>query len=161
MWKEFSVRYIRENRTSGALLAGAAFLSSLFLSLLCSIAYNLWADYGKQQAAGQVAKEAPGALFLLYGIVLFFACLALILLLHNAFAVSMGSRIHQLGILKSVGATPGQIRSFLLQEAFVLCTFPVLAGTGAGWAALSPQRSVRALCADLRPGAHRLAVRAV
>lgn len=132
MWKEFSVRYIRENRTSGALLAGAAFLSSLFLSLLCSIAYNLWADYGKQQAAGQVAKEAPGALFLLYGIVLFFACLALILLLHNAFAVSMGSRIHQLGILKSVGATPGQIRSFLLQEAFVLCTFPVLAGTGAG-----------------------------
>ena len=132
MWKEFSVRYIRENRASGALLAGAAFLSSLFLSLLCSIAYNLWADYGKQQAAGQVAKTAPGALFLLYGIVLFFACLALILLLHNAFAVSMGSRIHQLGILKSVGATPGQIRSFLLQEAFVLCTVPVLAGTGAG-----------------------------
>lgn len=132
MWKEFSVRYIRENRASGALLAGAAFLSSLFLSLLCSIAYNLWADYGKQQAAEQAAKTAPGALFVLYGIVLFFACLALILLLHNAFAVSMGSRIHQLGILKSVGATPGQIRSFLLQEAFVLCTVPVLAGTGAG-----------------------------
>ena len=133
MWKDFSIRYIRENRVSSALLAGAAFLASLLLSLLCSIAYNLWADYVKQQqAAAAAARTSPGALFILYAIVLLLVCLALIALLHNAFAVSMGSRMHQLGILKSVGATPGQIRSFLLQEAFALCTLPILAGTGAG-----------------------------
>lgn len=133
MWKAFSVRYIRENRVASALLAGAAFLSSLLLSLLYSIAYNLWADDLKQQqAAAEAAASPPGALMILYAMVLFLVCAALIALLHNAFAVSMGSRMHQLGILKSVGATPGQIRSFLLQEVLVLCVFPVLAGTGTG-----------------------------
>lgn len=133
MWKDFCIRYIRENRVTSVLLAGSAFLASLLLSLLCSIAYNLWTDYVKQQrAAAEAAISSPGILFILYAIVLFLVCVALIVLLHNAFAVSMGSRLHQLGILKSVGATPGQIRSFLLQEAFVLCALPILAGTGAG-----------------------------
>lgn len=57
------------------------------------------------------------------------ACLSLVLVIHNAFAVSMQSRIHQFGILSSIGATPGQIRTCLLQEAFALCTIPVLAGS--------------------------------
>ena len=57
------------------------------------------------------------------------ACLSLVLVIHNAFAVSMNARIHQFGILASVGATPGQIRTCLLQETFVLCAGPVLAGS--------------------------------
>lgn len=133
MWNDFSIRYIRKNRVSSVLLAGAAFLTSLLLSLLCSIAYNLWEDYVKQQqAAAQAVKTSPEALFILYGIVLLLVCTALIVLLHHAFAVSMGSRLHQMGILKSVGATPEQIRNILLQEVLVLCTLPILAGTGVG-----------------------------
>lgn len=57
------------------------------------------------------------------------ACLSLVLVIHNAFAVSMSARIHQFGILSSIGATPGQIRTCLLQEVFVLCAGPVLAGS--------------------------------
>ncbi|MDE6883933.1 MAG: ABC transporter permease [Lachnospiraceae bacterium] len=57
------------------------------------------------------------------------ACLSLVLVIHNAFAVSMSARIHQFGILSGIGATPGQIRACLLQEAFVLCAGPVLAGS--------------------------------
>lgn len=57
------------------------------------------------------------------------ACLSLVLVIHNAFAVSMNARIHQFGILVSVGASPGQIRTCLLQEVFVLCAGPVLAGS--------------------------------
>ncbi len=57
------------------------------------------------------------------------ACLSLVLVIHNAFAVSMSARIHQFGILSGIGATPGQIRTCLLQEAFVLCAGPVLAGS--------------------------------
>lgn len=56
------------------------------------------------------------------------ACISLILLIHNAFAVTMNARTHQFGILSSVGATPKQIRSGLLQEAFGLCALPVLLG---------------------------------
>ena len=56
------------------------------------------------------------------------ACFSLILVIHNAFAVTMNARIHQFGILSSIGATPGQIRTCLLQEAFLLCAIPIAAG---------------------------------
>ena len=56
------------------------------------------------------------------------ACFSLILVIHNAFAVTMNARIHQFGILSSIGATPRQIRTCLLQEAFVLCAVPIVAG---------------------------------
>ena len=57
------------------------------------------------------------------------ACLSLVMVIHNAFAVSMNARIHQFGIFSSIGATPGQIRTCLMQEAFVLCGVPVVAGS--------------------------------
>ena len=56
------------------------------------------------------------------------ACFSLILVIHNAFAVSMNARIHQFGIFSSIGATPAQIRTCLLQEAFYLCAVPIVAG---------------------------------
>ena len=56
------------------------------------------------------------------------ACLSLIMVIHNAFAVTMNARIHQFGIFSSIGATPRQIRICLLQEAFYLCTIPIAAG---------------------------------
>ena len=60
--------------------------------------------------------------------VVLFACLSLVMVIHNAFAVTMNSRIRQFGIFSSIGAAPGQIRTCLLQEAFWLCTLPILTG---------------------------------
>ena len=51
--------------------------------------------------------------------------LALVLLIRNAFAITMQSRLHQFGILSSVGATPRQLRVCLLQEAAVLALIPL------------------------------------
>ena len=107
-------------------------LSSLLLSLMTTLAYNLWMDYVKQQAAKGVTEIRPTTLFIVYGVVLALICAALIAMIHNAFAVSMGSRLQHLGILKSVGATPRQIRTFLVQEATALCVLPILLGTAIG-----------------------------
>ncbi len=71
---------------------------------------------------------APRLLFPMFLLIVSIASLSLIIIIHNSFAVSMNARIHQLGILSSVGATPKQIRSSLLQEAAVLCILPVLTG---------------------------------
>ena len=46
--------------------------------------------------------------------------LASISLIYNSFAISVGERTRQLGILKSIGATKKQIRSCVLYEASVL-----------------------------------------
>lgn len=71
---------------------------------------------------------APRMIFPLFLAVTVMACFSLIMIIHNSFAVSMNARIHQFGILSSVGAAPGQIRACLLQEAAVLCSLPIVAG---------------------------------
>ncbi|WP_460284319.1 ABC transporter permease [Clostridium botulinum] len=43
-----------------------------------------------------------------------------ILIIYNAFSLSANSRIKQLGILKSLGATPRQIRHSVIYEGFLL-----------------------------------------
>ena len=43
MWKDYSRSYIKNNRASGVTIMAAALAASMFLSLLCSIAYNFWA----------------------------------------------------------------------------------------------------------------------
>lgn len=42
MWKDYSKSYIKYNRASGVSVMAAALIATMFLSLLCSIAYNFW-----------------------------------------------------------------------------------------------------------------------
>lgn len=42
MWKDYSSSYIKSNRTSSISVIVAALISTLFLSLLCSLFFNLW-----------------------------------------------------------------------------------------------------------------------
>lgn len=71
---------------------------------------------------------APRLLFPLFLLITAMASFSLIVIIHNSFAVTMNARIHQFGILSSIGATPKQIRTCLLQEAAALCTLPVIVG---------------------------------
>ncbi len=70
----------------------------------------------------------PRLVFPLFVLIMAMASLSLIIIIHNSFAVSMNARIHQFGILKSIGATPKQIRVCLLQEAAALCAVQVIFG---------------------------------
>ena len=72
--------------------------------------------------------EKPRMMFPLYLAIILIVCISLVLVIHNSFAVSMNARIHQLGILSGIGATPKQIRSCLLQEAVALCILPIIGG---------------------------------
>ena len=68
MWREFSREFIRKNRASSISVIAAAFLSALFLSLLCSLFFNFWRyeieqitlDEGGWQAriTGEFGREA-------------------------------------------------------------------------------------------------------
>lgn len=127
MWKIYSSDYIKNNRAVGYSIMAASFIAALFLSFLCSLFYNFWLD-----SAENGEKEVPVVLAGFYLIAVSLVCLSLILVIHNSFAVSMRSRLHQFGIFSSIGATPGQIRICLLQEAFMVSTFPIPAGILAG-----------------------------
>lgn len=212
MWKEYSVSYIKKNRASSVSIMVAAFISALFLSLICSLFFNMWkydvesvvleegdwqgritgeigeneiatienfpnvkeavvnenisgeqgavvelyfytpkriyqdmplivkqlgfsednAEYNEQLLSQYLiynpGDTTPPMLLPFYLVLLSIIMLSLILIIRNSFAVSMNERIHQFGIFSSVGATPGQIRLCLMQEAAALCLIPILAG---------------------------------
>lgn len=212
MWKDYSSGYIKNNRSSGISVMTAAFISALFLSLLCGLFYNAWiyeierielTEGGWQsRIIGELDKKdidsirnfanvkaavinesettsqktiidiyfnnmrtvpkdtpriaeslgipleavtyhygllamylvrapndtAPRLLFPMFILITAMASLSLIVIIYNSFAVSMNARIHQFGILSSIGATPGQIRTCLLQETAALCAIPILIG---------------------------------
>ena len=71
---------------------------------------------------------APRLLFPIFILITLAASFSLIVIIHNSFAVSMNARIHQFGILSSIGATPKQIRTCLLQEAAAISAGPIIAG---------------------------------
>ena len=217
MWKDYSKSYIKNNRASSISIMAAALVATMFLSLLCSIAYNFWAydveqiilEEGDWQGrivcealssddlsmvcqfanvekavineklsqkekivadvyvknartiyrdmpliAAQLGlnedsiqynslllsryfihdpeDEAPPMLLALYAVILIIVAVSLILIIRGSFELSMNARIHQFGIFSSIGATPRQIRTCLLQEAMVLSILPMLLGSMSG-----------------------------
>ena len=214
MWKDYSKSYIKNNRASSISIMAAALVATMFLSLLCSIAYNFWAydveqiilEEGDWQGRivcealgsddlsmvcqfanvekavvneelsqkGKIVAdvyfknartiyrdmplisaqlglnedsiqynslllsryfihdpedEAPPMLLTLYVVILIIMAVSLILIIRGSFELSMNARIHQFGIFSSIGATPRQIRTCLLQEAMVLSILPMLIGS--------------------------------
>ena len=216
MWKDYSIGFIKRNRASSLSVLVAAFISALFLSLLCGLFYNFWnyeiesivleegnwqgritgtfkenavfdiehfanvktAAVNEELSDGQtlvidicfynmrtvyqdmplIAQKlgvpdssvayhesllstyfihdpqdaSPPLLLAFYLAVLLLVSVSLVLIIHNSFAVSMNARVHQFGIFSSIGATPGQIRTCLLQEVAVLCAIPILLGSFIG-----------------------------
>lgn len=50
---------------------------------------------------------------------------AFILIIHSAFAMSAGSRIKQLGLFRSAGVSPGQMKAFpVLFEGIAVSILP-------------------------------------
>ena len=92
-----------------------------------AVSYNelLLADY----LIYDPQDTSPPLLMVFALAVLLMVSISLILIIHNSFAISMNARVHQFGIFSSIGATPGQIRTCLLQEAAILCVIPILLGS--------------------------------
>ena len=217
MWKDYSRSYIKNNRASSISIMAAALVATMFLSLLCSIAYNFW-TYDVEQIIleegdwqGRIVCESlssddlsmicqfanvekavvneelsqkgkvvadvyfknartiysdmpliaaqlelnkdsihynslllsryfihdpedatPPMLLTLYVVILIIVAVSLILIIRGSFELSMNARIHQFGIFSSIGATPRQIRTCLLQEAMALSILPMLIGSISG-----------------------------
>ena len=138
MWNAYSASYVRHNKTGNRFIMVISFLASMMLSLVSGVFYNLWADQVNQAGSSQV-EFTP--VVIAYIAVFTIASLALIMMIHHAFAATMTSRIHQLGILQSIGATPRQIKSALVNEVVVLSLPTIvignLIGIGLSWALVS------------------------
>lgn len=129
MWNAYSASYIRNNKTGNRFIMVISFLVAMMLSLVSGLFYNLWADQVNQTVAASGTSQVEFTPVVIAYIAVFtIVSLALIMMIHHAFAATMTNRIHQLGILQSVGATPRQIKSALVNEVFVLSLPAIIVG---------------------------------
>lgn len=100
--------------------------------------------------------EEPPLLMTFYLVILVLVSMSLILIIRNSFVLTMNARMHQFGIFSSVGATPGQIRTCLMQEAAILCAGPIVLGTLIGIVfSFGVNRAMNILAENI-PGRHEL-----
>ena len=142
---EYSISYIKKNKIPSIFIMAAVFVATLFISTLSCLFFNIWIDdiirnsivdaggLQDRSIAEMIKQELqtmqePSTLLKFYIGIFIFACISLILIIKNAFQFSMNSRIHQLGIFQSIGATPKQLRIMLLQEAVLISLVPIICG---------------------------------
>lgn len=129
MWKNYSAGYFKHNKAIMNFIMAVAFFAGTLISFISHFYYNLWEDYVYRSYLKTGAQEPPiSTALVIYTVIMILTVISLILMIYNTFAVSMGSRIHHLGVLKSVGATPRQLKSVLIQETLGICCLPVLLG---------------------------------
>ena len=141
MWNAYSASYIKNNKTGNRFIMIISLMAATMLSLVSSLFYNLWMDQVNKAAAAGSAQVEFTPVVIAYIAVFTIASLALIMMIHHAFAATMTNRIHQLGILQSVGATPRQIKSALVNEVVVLSLPAIIVGNiigmGLSWAVMA------------------------
>ena len=98
--------------------------------------------------------KTPPLLMTFFISLLLVVSVSLIFIIHNSFAVSMNARLHQFGILSSIGATPGQIFACVMQEAAALCILPIFAGSFIGIAGSAGTIRAVNFFAEGIPGRH-------
>lgn len=68
-----------------------------------------------------------------YAILLLLVMASFVMIIYGAFQVSAKARVKQLGMFRSVGATPMQIAGSVLIEGIVLSVLPILISLGIGY----------------------------
>jgi len=78
---------------------------------------------------GQIASIFRTILLVFAGIILFVSAY----LIFNVFNITLGQRIKELGLLRSIGAFGSQVTTMMLGEALLLGIFATVIGLPAGW----------------------------
>lgn len=76
------------------------------------------------------------ALMVIFGTLVSLVVLSTVAVIYNAFHISVLERIRQFGLLRTIGATPRQIRHLVFKEAGVLAIFAIPLGLAIGWGIL-------------------------
>lgn len=97
-----------------------------------NIHFNDWLISALGYDSEKKGEEGMGSLSVIIGGLVL---LAAFLVIYNIFQVSVVQRTQQFGMLRAVGATPGQVRGLVLFEAVILCAIGIPLGLLLGTAA--------------------------
>lgn len=89
-------------------------------------------EYFMSIFAFHIPNSAVAGIFRLLGIAMAIIIVASVIMIYNAFAMSLTERMKYLGMLSSVGATKRQKRASVFCEGFLLSLFGIPTGFGIG-----------------------------
>jgi len=78
-------------------------------------------------------NRTNAALAIIFGTLIGLVVLSTVAVIYNAFHIAVLERIRQFGLLRTLGASPGQIRNLVFREATVLSAIGVPIGLLIGW----------------------------
>ncbi|MBB6670304.1 ABC transporter permease [Cohnella nanjingensis] len=81
-------------------------------------------------------KSLNTALLVIFGILIALVVLSTIAVIYNAFHIAVLERMRHFGLLRTIGATPSQIRKLVFREAGVLAAIGIPIGLVVGYGAL-------------------------
>lgn len=94
---------------------------------------NIITNYNLLRLSAESLDETFNkSLIALLAFVIILIMVSTIAVIYNAFNISVLERISQFGLLRSVGATPDQIRGIVLKEAFILSVIGIPIGLFSG-----------------------------
>jgi putative ABC transport system permease protein len=73
----------------------------------------------------------------IFGILIGLVVLSTVAVIYNTFHIAVLERIRQFGLLRTIGATPRQIRHLVFREGTILALAGIPLGLAAGWGALA------------------------
>lgn len=88
------------------------------------------------EGIGDNSSQTSG-IYTVLAVIIGIVVVATVAVIYNAFQISVVERIKQFGLLRGIGATPGQIRKIVLREASVLAAIGVPVGLICGIIAMS------------------------
>lgn len=74
---------------------------------------------------------------IIFGTLIGLVVLSTVAVIYNAFHIAVLERMRQFGLLRTIGASPGQIGGLVLREASLLAAIGIPLGLLCGWGALS------------------------
>ncbi|MBW3597368.1 MAG: ABC transporter permease [Planctomycetes bacterium] len=84
-------------------------------------------------AQSQMGEETMRSLQSALRLATWFAALAAVFIVANAFFMNVTQRQRQLAVMRAMGAMRGQVRLLILREATLLAVLGILAGLAVGW----------------------------
>ncbi|MFC5703214.1 ABC transporter permease [Cohnella faecalis] len=82
------------------------------------------------------SNDLNQALAIIFGTLVGLVVLSTVAVIYNSFHISVLERIRQFGLLRTLGATPRQIRNLVLREATTLALIGIPFGLAIGWGGL-------------------------
>lgn len=129
---KIAARSYKSNRSRNLVAIIAIILTAVMFATIFTIGFSMIQSMENLGYAGGMGMDVQGTLIMIVGIII--VLISGYLIIYNIFQISVAQDIRFYGLLKTLGATSGQIGRILVAQAMKLCLIGIPIGLLIGYA---------------------------